>query len=204
MIDFVLVVKDWFRDNYIEFTASALGLLYIFFSIKQNILLWLFGILTSALYIYVYFDAKLYADMSLQFYYLFVSIYGWYYWITGKTENKSELQVTYTDKNTALILLAVTTAIFFAYVVVLKLTDSTIIYWDSFTTAAGITATWMLVQKKIEQWIIWIVVDAVSAVMYFHKELYSTVILFVIYTILAFAGYYKWRNELRLEKIPLK
>lgn len=204
MIDFALRVINWTTNNYIELTASILGLLYIYFSIKQNVLLWLFGILTSALYIYVYFDSKFYADMSLQFYYLFISIYGWYYWINGKSDNKTELKVTYTDKNTALMLFAVTLAIFFVYAIVLKLTDSTIIYWDSFTTAAGITATWMLVKKKIEQWIIWIIVDAVSAVMYFHKELYSTLVLFVIYTVLAVAGYYRWRNEYKLEKIAVK
>lgn len=204
MIDFTLRLINWTTNNYIELTASILGLLYIYFSIKQNVLLWLFGILTSALYIYVYFDSKLYADMSLQFYYLFISIYGWYYWINGKSDNKTELKVTYTDKNSALMLFAVTLAIFFVYAIVLKLTDSTIIYWDSFTTAAGITATWMLVKKKIEQWIIWIIVDAVSAVMYFHKELYSTLVLFVIYTVLAVAGYYRWRNEYKLEKISVK
>jgi len=199
MNEYLDIIISWVVDNYIELLATISGLLYIYFSVKQNILLWLFGIITSALYIYVYFYAKFYADMSLQFYYLVISFYGWYFWIFGKTKNSQTLNISRTDKKTALILLALTILFFGIYVFILRYTDTDVVYWDSFTTAAGITATWMLVKKKIEQWIIWVIVNFVSIILYIHKELYITAILFVVYTILAVVGYYQWRKDLNAQ-----
>ncbi len=199
MNEYLNIITDWVLVNYIELLATVSGLLYIYFSVKQNILLWLFGIISSALYIYVYFSAKFYADMSLQFYYLVISFYGWYFWIFGKTKNSQTLKISRTNKKTALVLLALTILFFGIYVFILKFTDTDVIYWDSFTTAAGITATWMLVKKKIEQWIIWVIVDFVSIILYVYKELYITAILFVVYTILAVVGYYQWKKDLDIE-----
>ncbi|MCH7658497.1 MAG: nicotinamide mononucleotide transporter, partial [Bacteroidetes bacterium] len=69
-------------------------------------------------------------------------------------------------------------------------------YWDAFTTAASIVATWMLARKIIEHWIVWIIIDSVSFCLYIYKELYVTVVLFLIYTTLAFFGYYEWKKNL--------
>ena len=74
---------DWISDNYIEIFGAAAGILYVFLEIRQNIWLWPVGIITSAVYIWVFFTGKLYADMSLQGYYLVISILGWYWWIKG-------------------------------------------------------------------------------------------------------------------------
>lgn len=187
----------WVSNNYIELLGTVFGLLYILLSIKQNIWCWPAGLITSALYIYVFFATKFYADMSLQVYYLFVSIYGWYHWMYGAKNNKNDaLKISKTNKKTALILLLITILLFsFISYVLINHTDSTIPYWDSFTTAASIVATWMLARKMIEHWLIWIVVDTVSLALYIYKGLYPTVILFAVYTILAILGYIEWKQK---------
>jgi nicotinamide mononucleotide transporter len=196
---FISLISNWFFSNYIELFATISGLLYIYFSVKQNVLLWFFGIITSALYIFVYYNSKFYADMSLQFYYLAISFYGWYFWVFYKNKEEKEFPVSKTNFKEAFIYITITILLFAIYSVILLQTDSNIVYWDSFTTAAGITATWMLVKKKIEQWIIWIIVDIVSIVLYLNKELYLTVILFIVYTILAFVGYFAWKKNLAVK-----
>ncbi len=203
MID---VVFNWFTNNYIEFFGTVFGLIYIFFSIKQNILLWPVGIITSALYIYVFFYSKFYADMSLQVYYLVISFYGWYSWLHGENKDKktNQIQIITVTKKLGIILIVITFVLFLFIAFILKnYTDSPLPYWDSFTTSASIVATWMLTKKYIEQWLIWIIVDAVSLGLYIYKELYSTSFLFFVYTILAIIGYFEWKKEIKKSNIVL-
>ncbi|MBI9053480.1 MAG: nicotinamide mononucleotide transporter [Bacteroidales bacterium] len=189
----------WISGNYIELLATVFGLFYILLSIKQNIWCWPAGLITSALYVYVFFGSKFYADMGLQVYYVFVSLYGWYHWKFGaKSKKQDDLKISGINLKTAIILMLVTAVLFviIAYVLV-NFTDSTVPYWDSFTTAASFVATWMLARKIIEHWIIWIIVDAISLGLYLFKGLYPTVILFGVYTVLAILGYIEWRRKLR-------
>ena len=191
----------WISNNYIELLGTIFGLLYILLSIKQNIWCWPAGLITSALYIYVFFSTKFYADMSLQVYYLFVSIYGWYHWMFGaKSKKQDDLKISKTSLKTALVLLLITILLFvlISYILV-NYTDSTIPYWDSFTTAASVVATWMLARKMIEHWLIWIVVNTVSLGLYIYKGLYPTVILFIVYTILAIIGYIEWKRKMTIK-----
>lgn len=189
----------WISQNYIEFLGSIFGLLYILFSIKQNIWCWPIGFITSALYIYVFFVSKFYADMGLQVYYVVISLYGWYHWMFGaKSKKQDNLKITKTGLRAGVILFLMNTVIFIfiAYVLV-NFTDSEIPYWDAFTTSASFVATWMLARKMIEHWIIWIIVDSVSLGLYIYKGLYPTVILFAVYTVLALLGYLEWKKAIK-------
>lgn len=189
----------WISNNYIELLGLIFGLLYILLSIKQNIWCWPVGFITSALYIYVFFVTKFYADMGLQVYYLIVSVYGWSHWMFGaKSKKQDDLKITKTNIKLGIYLFLATIVLFviISYVLV-NYTDSEIPYWDAFTTAASFVATWMLARKIIEHWIIWIVVDSVSLGLYIYKELYPTVILFAVYTVLAILGYIEWKKELK-------
>jgi len=196
MLDQILL---WITQNYIEILGLIFGLLYIIFSIKQNIWCWPAGLITSALYIYVFFSSKFYADMGLQVYYLIVSIYGWYHWMYGsKSKKQDDLKVSRTNVKLAIYLSLVFIVLFvlISYILV-NFTDSEVPYWDAFTTAASFVATWMLAQKLIEHWMIWIVVDTVSLALYIYKGLYPTVILFAVYTVLAILGYIEWKKQLK-------
>lgn len=189
----------WISGNYIELLGFIFGLLYIILSIKQNIWCWPVGFITSALYIYVFFVSKFYADMGLQVYYLLVSIYGWYYWMFGaRSKRQDDLKISKTKLKLGIYLTIVTILLFgvISFILV-NYTDSELPYWDSFTTAASFVATWMLAKKIIEHWIIWVVVDFVSLGLYIYKGLYPTVILFAVYTILAILGYLQWKKELK-------
>ena len=189
----------WITQNYIELLGLIFGLLYIVLSIKENIWCWPAGLITSALYIYVFFNTKFYADMGLQVYYLLVSVYGWYYWMFGsKSKKQDDLKISRTNARLA-VLLSLAFVILFTLIsyILVNFTDSEVPYWDSFTTAASFVATWMLARKIIEHWIIWVIVDTVSLGLYIYKGLYPTVILFAVYTILAILGYIEWKKQLK-------
>jgi len=195
MIDLKTVIS-YIIDNYVEILGAVFGFVYLYFSIKQKVWLWPVGIITSVFYIYVFFVSKFYADMCLQFYYVAVSIYGWYFWVFGKKKQETELQTTKTDLREIIILTVATIVLFIIISAILyNFTDSPVPIWDGFTTAASIIATWMLAKKKLENWLVWIVVDFLSISLFLYKELYVTSILFVAYTVLAFVGYFKWKKD---------
>ncbi len=191
------VVFTYLQANWIELLGSVLSIIYLYLSIKQKASLWIFGFLCSALYVVVFFQSKFYADMSLQFYYLGVSVFGWISWKAGKPENRKELPVKRTTPLSGAIILIIALVLYFLYYFILsEYTDSPLPKADSFTTALSIVATWMLARKMIEHWWLWIIVDSVSAGLYFYKALYPTAILFVIYTIMAIIGYRQWKKSL--------
>ena len=194
------IISEWLVSNYIELTGAVLGLLYIFFSIKQNILTWLTGLLTSALYVFVFFKTKFYADMGLQGYYVLISIYGWYFWIKGDNNRKEETPVTKLSKSMLIALIPIMLILYgLILYILLNFTDSPVPYMDSMTTALSIIATWMLARKIIEHWLIWIFVDAFSAGLYIYKDLWPTTVLFFVYTIMAYIGYKEWKKSLKYE-----
>lgn len=193
-------LTTWLWENRIELLGAILGLAYILFSIKQHILTWPTGLLTSLLYIVVFFQSGFYADMGLQVYYVAISIYGWYFWLRGshkKAASGETVRPGKIPKKALIYSIFATIAIYFGLLfILLNFTDSTVPYMDSLTTALSITATWMLAKKYIEHWLIWIFVDLLSAGLYAYKELWPTVVLFVVYTLMAVLGYKEWKKDL--------
>jgi nicotinamide mononucleotide transporter len=188
---------SWFSSHYIEVTGVVTSLVYLYFSVRQIIWLWPFGMLSSALFIFIFFNSKFYADMGLQVYYLGVSIYGWVYWSRGGVDRneKSTLPVSRIDRPLAIILVVAGLVVLLGIVMVLKhFTDSDVPWGDGFTTAGSIVATWMLARKILENWLVWVVVDSVAAGLYFYKGLYPSFLLYVIFTIIALIGYNRWRK----------
>ncbi|MDD4993665.1 MAG: nicotinamide riboside transporter PnuC [Paludibacter sp.] len=185
----------YIKSNWIEIIGAILSLIYLYLSIRQKVSLWFFGIVSSVFYIVVFFESKLYADLSLQVYYVVISIYGWMNWNRGKESTGKDLPPTRMSKRLWVNLTFATAIIYFAYYLVLtKFTDSTVPKADSLVGALSIVGTWLLARKYIENWLIWIVADGLCVGLYVYKGLYPTVILFVIYTAMSVDGYLQWRK----------
>lgn len=182
----------------LEIAGAFTGLVYLYFSVKQNIWLWMWGILTSGIYALVFYHSKFYAGMVLQVYYLAVSVYGWYYWNKGKSTGKdSGLPVSVATFREWLIFLFVSLLLSLISGFLLdRFTDSPLPYWDAFTASGSMVATWMLARKYLENWIFWIAIDAVSVGLYLYKELFATSGLFAVYFLMAISGYFSWRRKL--------
>jgi nicotinamide mononucleotide transporter len=193
----------WILNHYIELIGAVSGIIYLYFSIKQKIWLWPWGIVTSAFYVIVFFNEKLYADMSLNAYYVIISFYGWYNWKYGKNIKNNVLPITKLNKKQWIITLF---SIIILWVIIKHilnflskltiLTLSEVALWDAFITASSIVATYLLAIKKIEQWLFWIFIDAISIILFIYKGLYPTVVLFIFYALLAISGYFEWKKEL--------
>lgn len=161
--------------------------------------MWPVGLLTSLFYIVIFYQTKFYADMGLQVYYVVISAYGLYNWMYGKKGQSTGKLYISKIRLRQLIVLAPIAVVLFAGLsyILIHYTDSPVPYGDSFTTAISIIATWMLARKILEQWLLWIVANAVSLALYSYKGMYPTTILFVFYTGLSVVGYIQWRKSYR-------
>ncbi len=199
---------NWLIINYIEVTGAILGLIYVILSIRQNISLWFVGILTSAFYIVVFLNSKLYANMALQFYYLIMSIYGWYIWkraASNSNELNNNMPVS-TVSNSIILwcsIIGVTLSIIL-WKILQIFTDSPFPILDSVTSSLSIIATWMITRKYLENWLLWIVADIISVGLYFYMKLFPTTLLFFIYTIMAVLGFMEWRKSLHVKLLVNK
>jgi len=190
---------SWFSGNYVEVLGVITSLVYLYFSVRQIIWLWPFGIISSALFILIFFNSKFYADMGLQVYYLGVSIYGWIYWSRGAVDSdeQSTLPVRRIKRQQALVLSVTGILLLLGIAYILKkFTDSDVPWGDGFTTAGSIVATWMLARKILEHWMVWVVVDIVAAGLYFYKGLYPSFLLYLIFTIIAVVGFFQWKRSI--------
>lgn len=191
------VIVEWVRLNALELGGFVAALIYLRFSIRQNKLLWPWGIATSAVYMYLFFQSKVYGYAALNLYYVIISIYGWFHWKRKEQNADQDASIKPTHLTKGWAILGITVLIWaILYLILIRFTDSQIPLGDSFTTAFSITATWLLARKIIENWIFWILIDTVAAGLYFHQHLYLTAILYVIYTIMAVIGYRAWKKSL--------
>jgi len=191
-----MAIHDWISGKWIEIFGAIAGIIYVFLEIRQNIWLWPVGIITSAVYIMVFFASKFYADMSLQLYYLVISCAGWYWWVKGGKRDV-KLKVTRLKLKTAIILSIVFIMLYLLlWFILSRLTDSPVPEWDSFITSLSIVATWMLARKIYEHWFLWIVVNSASSVIFLTRGLYPTVILYMVYLLMSFAGLKVWKRSL--------
>lgn len=182
---------DW---HTLEWIGAAVGLVYLWLEYRASVWLWLASVVMPAIYIFVYYEAGFYADMAINAYYLVASGYGLTVWLT-KGSREKPMPITRTPKRQILPLAAVAMGAFALIAwILIKFTDSTVPIGDSFTTALSIVALWMLARKYVEQWLVWIVVDVICAGLYFYKGLYPTAGLFTLYSVIAVAGYYKWKK----------
>ncbi|MBF4473478.1 MULTISPECIES: nicotinamide riboside transporter PnuC [Flavobacterium] len=186
-------------DTALEILGTIFGFLAVYFTIRQNILCWYFGLIQVTLYCFIFYTSKLYSDMILHIIYIFLQIYGWYNWKYGGS-NESTLRVTLLTNVTFWISLTVTAAFFLGYTMQTK-TDASYPYEDAFITVASLAAQYLMIKKILHSWLFWIVVDVVAIGVYFYKDLYFTAVLYLLFLIMAVIGYLEWRKAYNEEFI---
>ena len=178
-----------FNWSLIESIAVFFSIIYVILAVKENIWCWLAATISVMLYIYICLSAQLYSETALQIFYLLMAFYGFYNW----NKKGQSLQVSEWNINKHLMILtagAILTFLmgfFFA-----TYTNAKMPIVDSFTTVFSLFATYMATKKILENWLYWIVIDAVSIYLYSARDLHLTSLLFMVYTIIAVLGYFNW------------
>lgn len=193
---------DW--KLILQIAGVLLGLTYLWLEYRADIRLWIVGLVMPVVHGALYFKAGLYADCSMQVYYVLAGLYGWAVWRRARQHTapeaakKAPATIVHTPLGQISGLVAVYVAAHAAiYLLLVRFTNSTVPFWDAGTTAASIVAMWMLSRKQVEQWLVWLAVDVVTVGLYFYKGIPLTAGLYALYSVLAVAGYLRWRQMAR-------
>ena len=185
---------EFIAKHWLDIVTTVLGLAYIIFEYRASVWMWLVGFIMQALGIVLYYQKGLYADCGMEFYYLAMTVYGYWKWIHGSTEKK-ELPIRHFPKKMILPWLGIIALVWLTiYLILSNFTNSTVPIADSFTTALSIIGIWALAHKYLEQWFIWIAVDVVTCGLYFYKEIPFKASLYALYVVIAVFGYFKWKK----------
>ncbi len=189
-----IAIFEWVN---LETVAVILAIAYLLFAIKENSLCWYCAFFSTAIYVWIFGDVSLYMESALNIYYMAMAVYGWYQWQRGG-QDKTGLQISRWSLGNhflavGVILIATVTS---GYLLAAN-TDARLPYLDSFTTWASVITTVMVARKIIENWLYWVVINMVSIFLYLDRELYQTAGLFVLYIVLAVAGYIIWIKKYR-------
>lgn len=182
--------------TWLEAVAVIFGLASVWYARLENILVYPTGIISVIIYVYICAGAKLYADMGINAYYFVMSVYGWVVW-SKKVDPTHRIPISRNSlsENISSVIILVVSFFVLRYVLI-NYTDSDVPVWDSATTAIFFVAMWLMARKKIENWIAWIIADAVSIPLYFHKGLLLTSFQYLVFLILAIMGYIAWKKDL--------
>lgn len=175
----------------LELISFLLAAITVILNIRQKHWAWLFAIVSSATYAGVFFEARLYGDMGLQFVFIGASVWGWYQWLHGA--GNAPLVVTRLSRPQWWASIAGWLAGFALLAGFLDhFTDTDVPYTDGFLTAGSLLGQLLLGRKKLENWLVWIVVDVLYVALYVYKGLMLTAVLYAVFVLLACLGWRTW------------
>ncbi len=181
----------------IEAVGTAFGIACVWLYVRQNIWSWPTGLVQILLFIFVFYEAKLYSDLILHVIYVGLQIYGWRHWLRGG-ERGTELHASRLRVRAVVLWCAAAGAGALAWGwAMASFTDAALPYPDAFIATTSITAQWLITRKKLESWFFWILVDCVAIAVYLAKDLYFASALYAIFLGLSIAGYRTWRGAMR-------
>ncbi len=178
-----------------DILGTLTGLVYVYQEYKASIYLWITGIIMPVIYIFVYYEAGLFADFGMSIYYTLAAIYGFVAWKLFSNKEHKEVPITHIPKRYILPTIIAFCALWVGiYLILIHFTNSNVPILDSLGNALSIIGLWALARKYLEQWWIWIVADIELSLLYLYKDLFFTGGLYILYVIISFAGICKWKK----------
>jgi nicotinamide mononucleotide transporter len=197
-----------YEMSYLEFFGVLFGLIAVWLSAKANIWSWPLGIVNVILAFFLYYQIQLYPDMFLQVFFFLTNVLGWFRWANprkGEEDNRNELRVSFMNRSqfififligiSGTFLLGVTASRLHEWFPWFFQIPSSFPFIDSFITIMSIVATYFMIQKKVESWVIWILVDIIATYLYFIKGVKFYSLEYLFFTGLAAFGLLNWWKE---------
>jgi nicotinamide mononucleotide transporter len=202
--------QNLYNTSILEFIAVLTGIGSVWYAKKENILVYPVGIVSVLIYVYICFNARLYADAGINFFYFVMSVFGWYNW-TRKTSNTGILQITANTPRQQAIYIVATMVSFIAIISLIWVFNwndqaymTSYVPWiDSVTTSIFLVGMLLMALKRIENWMYWIIGDTISIPLYFTKGLVFTSVLYSVLLIIAIMGYLEWKKRLQREQLAV-
>jgi nicotinamide mononucleotide transporter len=198
-------ITDIQHTHWYEYLAVFAGIASVWYSKKENVLVYPIGLINTIIYIFISLKGNLFGEATVNFYYTVMSIIGWYLWLKKDTQHEAVLHITSSNKKEWLQQIAFFTvfylAIFFALNYFKKQFFDGVIPWaDAFASATAFTGMWLMVKKKVESWYWWIATNITSIPLYFVKHYVFTSVYYVVLLVMAILGLLEWLKKAKQQK----
>jgi len=184
-----------------EVIAVIAAILYLLFAIRENIICWFFAAISTAIYVWLFIEAKLYMESVLNGFYLIMAGYGYFVWNSGRRDGGNKPVVVWPLETHLKAIAAIITVSVANGYLLSTFSDAAFPYIDSLTTWFAIWSTFLVARKVLENWWYWLVIDSASVVIYWSRDLQLTSVLFVVYVCMIPIGLYSWNKSMR-EQCP--
>ena len=190
------MISNFIVQNWLEITAVIFAILYLILAVKQNILCWIAGIISSVLYFFIMQKAGLYMEAYLQVFYVVMGIYGWSQWSASNASNPSFIVNTWSKYQHMITISIILVLSLLSGFLLERYTDAALPFLDALVSWGAVVATYMVAKKLLENWIYWFVIDATSIFLFIERGLWLSAVLFAAYLVIIFFGYQSW-NKVR-------
>ena len=190
------MISNFIVQNWLESTAVIFAILYLILAVKQNILCWTAGIISSVLYFFIMQKAGLYMEAYLQVFYVVMGIYGWSQWSASNASNPSFIVNTWSIYQHMITISIILVLSLLSGFLLERYTDAALPFLDALVSWGAVVATYMVAKKLLENWIYWFVIDATSIFLFIERGLWLSAVLFATYLVIIFFGYQSW-NKVR-------
>ncbi|MBL7884026.1 MAG: nicotinamide mononucleotide transporter [Bacteroidia bacterium] len=182
----------------VEWLIFITAILYVLLAGVENSWCWLFGIISSALSVYLCYTGQLFLESILSVFYVVIGFYGWYQWKHGSKEKK-ELRISSASTKKLCVFFLIGFSFWLPIGVFAEsFSTQALPYVDAFVTSFSIVATYMAAKKLIQNWMFWIVIDAVAVYLYAARDFNLIALLYFIYTLIALVGYFSWKKKINV------
>jgi nicotinamide mononucleotide transporter len=178
-----------------EIIAVSFSLLCVWFSVRKSVWNWPMGIVGVSAYLVLFYDIKLYADMTLQVFFLAQGFYGWYNWSSGKRENEKIVVSSLHNNHRLATVMAIGLLTLSWAMLLQRFTDASLPFVDAFASTTSLAANWLMARKKVENWIFWIIADLVYIGLFWYKGLYLSCGIYLLFLAMAVAGFLSWSKS---------
>lgn len=184
-----------------ELAAVVFAIAYLLLAVRENVWCWFFAFVSTAIYTVLFWDVSLLMDSALNVYYMAMAIFGWYQWTRGGVGRGDEPHTlairSLSGQQHGLIIISIILLTGVSGYLLGEHSNAAWPYVDSFTTWASVITTYLVTRKYLQNWLYWIVIDAVAVPLYIERGLNLTALLFAIYIIIAVLGYFNWQKHYR-------
>jgi len=191
------IAEQALAQSALEVVAVIAAIAYLVLAIRQQIACWFFAAISTAIYVWLFIEAKLYMESLLNFFYLVMAAYGWHVWTSGRQDGENRPVVVWSVRTHAIAIMAIVIVSAASGYIFSERTDAAFPYIDSLTTWSAIWATFLVARKVLENWWYWLVIDVASIVIYWSRDLQLTSLLFAAYVIMIPFGLISWSRSMR-------
>ena len=189
------LVSNIHQTGWKEWVSTIAQIVSVWYARKNNVLVYPTGIIGVLLAAYLYFSNSVYADGTLNIYFFFMSVYGWYNWVQKKDAAHFTYPISWCSKKEMLTGAALFLVAWGAIYLALIRTDSNTPILDSLVSASAVVAMWWMAKRKIENWLAWIISNIVAIPLNFYKEFYLFTLMYVLFFGMALWGFVEWKKQ---------